>query len=78
LEFVIVHNARRVLLHSYIYLVSLNTTTSELIVRHRICYLKQCGAVENPFDCGVLRNLCGFFGAVVWEQVYFRVGSDPI
>jgi hypothetical protein len=26
----------------------------------------------------VLRNLCGFFGAVVWEQVYFRVGSDPI
>ncbi|CAB1318917.1 unnamed protein product, partial [Coregonus sp. 'balchen'] len=69
------------LLGSHIYLVSLNTTTWEFMSRHRISYLKHCGAVENPFDRGALRNLWGFFcvlGAVVWEQVYFWEGSDPI
>ncbi|KAG7273773.1 hypothetical protein CRUP_003273, partial [Coryphaenoides rupestris] len=50
--------------------------------RHRISYLRHCGADENPFDRGAARNLWGFFcvvggGGVVWEQVYFREGSDP-
>ncbi|KAG7253358.1 hypothetical protein CRUP_020529, partial [Coryphaenoides rupestris] len=51
--------------------------------RHRISYLRHCGADENPFDRGAARNLWGFFcvvggGGVVWEQVYFREGSDPV
>ena len=69
------------LLGSHLYLVSLNTTTWEFMSRHRISYLKHCGADENPFDRGALRNLWGFFcvwGTVVWEQVYFRQGSDSI
>ncbi|CAB1332450.1 unnamed protein product [Coregonus sp. 'balchen'] len=69
------------LLGSHLYLVSLNTTTWEFMSRHRISYLKHCGADENPFDRGALRNLWGFFcdwGAIVWEQVYFREGNDPI
>ncbi|KAG9281727.1 putative palmitoyltransferase ZDHHC12 [Astyanax mexicanus] len=68
------------LLGSHLYLVSLNTTTWEFMSRHRISYLKHCGADENPFDRGTLRNLWGFFcvwGTVVWEQVYFRQGCDP-
>ncbi|XP_046900966.1 palmitoyltransferase ZDHHC12-B isoform X2 [Hypomesus transpacificus] len=69
------------LLGSHLYLVSLNTTTWEFMSRHRISYLKHCGIDENPFDRGALRNLWGFFcgwGTVVWEQVYFREGNDPI
>uniref|UniRef100_A0A8K9UHU8 Palmitoyltransferase n=1 Tax=Oncorhynchus mykiss TaxID=8022 RepID=A0A8K9UHU8_ONCMY len=69
------------LLGSHLYLVSLNTTTWEFMSRHRISYLKHCGSEENPFDRGALRNLWGFFcnwGAIVWEQVYFREGNDPI
>lgn len=68
------------LLGSHLYLVSLNTTTWEFMSRHRISYLKHCGADENPFDRGTLRNLWGFFcvwGTVVWEKVYFRE-DDPI
>uniref|UniRef100_A0A3Q0QZQ7 Palmitoyltransferase n=1 Tax=Amphilophus citrinellus TaxID=61819 RepID=A0A3Q0QZQ7_AMPCI len=67
------------LLGSHLYLVSLNTTTWEFMSRHRISYLKHCGADENPFDRGTFHNLWGFFcvwGTVVWEQVYFREGSD--
>lgn len=69
------------LLGSHLYLVSLNTTTWEFMSRHRISYLKHCGADENPFDRGTLRNLWGFFcvwGIVVWEKVYFREDNDPI
>ncbi|XP_013855393.1 palmitoyltransferase ZDHHC12-B isoform X3 [Austrofundulus limnaeus] len=69
------------LLGSHLYLVSLNTTTWEFMSRHRISYLKHCGAEQNPFDRGTLLNLWGFFcvwGSVVWEQVYFREGSDPV
>ncbi|KAG5272069.1 hypothetical protein AALO_G00161320 [Alosa alosa] len=69
------------LLGSHLYLVSLNTTTWEFMSRHRISYLKHCGADENPFDRGTLRNLWGFFcvwGTVVWEKVYFREDNDPI
>lgn len=69
------------LLGSHLYLVSLNTTTWEFMSRHRISYLKHCGADENPFDRGTFHNLWGFFcvwGTVVWEQVYFREGSDQV
>nr|XP_006640822.1 PREDICTED: probable palmitoyltransferase ZDHHC12 [Lepisosteus oculatus] len=69
------------LLGSHLYLVSLNTTTWEFMSRHRISYLKHCGADENPFDRGVPRNLRDFFcvcRAVAWEEVYFRQGSDPV
>lgn len=69
------------LLGSHLYLVSLNTTTWEFMSRHRISYLKHCGADENPFDRGTFHNLWGFFcvwGTVVWEQVYFRQGSDQV
>lgn len=69
------------LLGSHLYLVSLNTTTWEFMSRHRISYLKHCGADENPFDRGTFHNLWGFFcvwGSVVWEQVYFREGSDQV
>ncbi|KAJ4926280.1 hypothetical protein JOQ06_008460 [Pogonophryne albipinna] len=69
------------LLGSHLYLVSLNTTTWEFMARHRISYLKHCGADENPFDRGTFHNLWGFYcvwGTVVWEQVYFREGSDQV
>ncbi|KAK2912040.1 hypothetical protein QQF64_027949 [Cirrhinus molitorella] len=69
------------LLGSHLYLVSLNTTTWEFMSRHRISYLKHCGADENPFDRGTLRNLWGFFciwEPVVWEHVYFKQANDPI
>lgn len=69
------------LLGSHLYLVSLNTTTWEFMSRHRISYLKHCGTDENPFDRGTFHNLWGFFcvwGTVVWEQVYFREGSDQV
>ncbi|XP_040013063.1 palmitoyltransferase ZDHHC12-B isoform X2 [Xiphias gladius] len=69
------------LLGSHLYLVSLNATTWEFMSRHRISYLKHCGADENPFDRGTFHNLWGFFcvwGTVVWEQVYFREGSDQV
>ncbi|XP_068190611.1 palmitoyltransferase ZDHHC12-B [Antennarius striatus] len=69
------------LLGSHLYLVSLNTTTWEFMSRHRISYLKHCGVDENPFDRGTFHNLWGFFcvwGTVVWEQVYFREGSDQV
>ncbi|KAL0965148.1 hypothetical protein UPYG_G00277410 [Umbra pygmaea] len=69
------------LLGSHLYLVSLNTTTWEFMSRHRISYLKHCGVDENPFDRGAMRNLWGFFcgwGTVVWEQVYYREGSDTV
>nr|XP_020474446.1 probable palmitoyltransferase ZDHHC12 [Monopterus albus]XP_020474447.1 probable palmitoyltransferase ZDHHC12 [Monopterus albus] len=69
------------LLGSHLYLVSLNTTTWEFMSRHRISYLKHCGIDENPFDRGTFHNLWGFFcvwGTVVWEQVYFREGSDQV
>lgn len=69
------------LLGSHLYLVSLNTTTWEFMSRHRISYLKHCGADENPFDRGTFHNLWGFFcvwGTVVWEQVYFREGSNQV
>ncbi|XP_060934991.1 palmitoyltransferase ZDHHC12-B [Limanda limanda] len=69
------------LLGSHLYLVSLNTTTWEFMSRHRISYLKHCGADENPFDRGSVQNLWGFFcvwGSVVWEQVYFREASDRV
>lgn len=69
------------LLGSHLYLVSLNTTTWEFMSRHRISYLKHCGADENPFDRGTFQNLWGFFcvwGTVVWEQVYFKEGSDQV
>ncbi|KAK1883698.1 putative palmitoyltransferase ZDHHC12 [Dissostichus eleginoides] len=69
------------LLGSHLYLVSLNTTTWEFMSRHRISYLKHCGADENPFDRGTFHNLWGFYcvwGTVVWEQVYFREGSDQV
>lgn len=69
------------LLGSHVYLVSLNTTTWEFMSRHRISYLKHCGADENPFDRGTFDNLWCFFcvwGTVVWEQVYFREGSDQV
>lgn len=69
------------LLGSHLYLVSLNTTTWEFMAHHRISYLKHCGADENPFDRGSVHNLWGFFcvwGTVVWEQVYFREGSNPV
>lgn len=69
------------LLGSHLYLISLNTTTWEFMSRHRISYLKHCGADENPFDRGTLHNLWGFFcvwGTVVWEQVYFREASEPV
>lgn len=49
--------------------------------RHRISYLKHCGADENPFDRGTFQNLWGFFciwGTVVWEHVYFKEGSDQV
>ncbi|XP_018588360.2 palmitoyltransferase ZDHHC12-B isoform X1 [Scleropages formosus] len=69
------------LLGSHLYLISLNTTTWEFMSRHRISYLKHCGADENPFDRGTLRNLWAFFcvwGSVVWEQMYFTEGSDSV
>ncbi|KAL7376117.1 hypothetical protein ABVT39_001353 [Epinephelus coioides] len=69
------------LLGSHLYLVSLNTTTWEFMSRHRISYLKHCGVDENPFDRGTFHNLWGFFcvwDTVVWEQVYFREGSDQV
>ncbi|XP_075885520.1 palmitoyltransferase ZDHHC12-B [Nelusetta ayraudi] len=69
------------LLASHIYLVSLNTTTWEFMSRHRISYLKHCGADENPFDRGTFHNLWSFFcvwGTVVWEQVYFREVRDQV
>ncbi|KAJ3605266.1 hypothetical protein NHX12_027316 [Muraenolepis orangiensis] len=71
------------LLGSHLYLVSLNTTTWEFMCRHRISYLRHCGTDENPFDRGTARNLWGFFcaaggGPVIWEQVYFREGSEPV
>ncbi|MEQ2158902.1 Palmitoyltransferase ZDHHC12-B [Goodea atripinnis] len=69
------------LLGSHLYLISMNITTWEFMSRHRISYLKHCGAEENPFDRGAAPNLWGFFcewGSVVWEQVYFREGNDPV
>ncbi|MGH0132608.1 UNVERIFIED_CONTAM: hypothetical protein FKN15_040759 [Acipenser sinensis] len=69
------------LLGSHLYLVSCNTTTWEFMSRHRISYLKHCGADENPFDQGIVRNLWSFFclcRTVAWEKVYFREGSDPV
>ncbi|MBN3279636.1 ZDH12 palmitoyltransferase, partial [Polyodon spathula] len=69
------------LLGSHLYLVSCNTTTWEFMSRHRISYLKHCGADENPFDQGISRNLWSFFclcRTVAWEKVYFREGSDPV
>ncbi|KAG7476783.1 hypothetical protein MATL_G00086420 [Megalops atlanticus] len=69
------------LLGSHLYLVSHNITTWEFMSRPRISYLKHCGADENPFDRGALQNLWGFFcvwGTVVWEQVYFREGNNPV
>eukprot|EP00066_Takifugu_rubripes_P002920 XP_003965147.1 PREDICTED: probable palmitoyltransferase ZDHHC12 isoform X2 [Takifugu rubripes] len=69
------------LLGSHLYLISLNTTTWEFMSRHRISYLRHCGADENPFDRGPAHNLWGFFcvwGTVVWEQVYFREGSNQV
>ncbi|KAL4660324.1 putative palmitoyltransferase ZDHHC12 isoform X1 [Arapaima gigas] len=68
------------LLGSHLYLVSMNTTTWEFMSRHRISYLKHCGADENPFDRGTLRNLWTFFCTrrnVAWEQLYVRGGTDP-
>ncbi|CAF88420.1 unnamed protein product, partial [Tetraodon nigroviridis] len=38
------------LLGSHLYLISLNTTTWEFMCRHRISYLRHCGADQNPFD----------------------------
>uniref|UniRef100_H3BYC7 Palmitoyltransferase n=1 Tax=Tetraodon nigroviridis TaxID=99883 RepID=H3BYC7_TETNG len=35
---------------SHLYLISLNTTTWEFMCRHRISYLRHCGADQNPFD----------------------------
>lgn len=67
------------LLGSHLYLVSMNITTWEFMSRHRISYLKHCGADQNPFDRGAAQNLWGFFcewGGVVWEQVYFREDDD--
>ncbi|KAM4527506.1 palmitoyltransferase ZDHHC12-B isoform 1-T1 [Odontesthes bonariensis] len=69
------------LLGSHLYLISLNITTWEFMSRHRISYLKHCGIDENPFDRGAFHNLWGFFcvwGTVVWEQVYFREGSNLV
>lgn len=69
------------LLGSHLYLISRNTTTWEFMARHRISYLRHCGADENPFDRGPAHNLWGFFcvwGTVVWEQVYFREGSNQV
>uniref|UniRef100_A0A3Q2QCW3 Palmitoyltransferase n=1 Tax=Fundulus heteroclitus TaxID=8078 RepID=A0A3Q2QCW3_FUNHE len=69
------------LLGSHLYLVSINVTTWEFMSRHRISYLRHCGADDNPFDRGAARNLWGFFcewGGVAWEQAYFREGSDPV
>ncbi|XP_018587236.1 palmitoyltransferase ZDHHC12-A isoform X2 [Scleropages formosus] len=69
------------LLGSHLYLVSLNSTTWEFMSRHRISYLKQCGADENPFDRGTLRNLRAFFcsaHAVAWERLYTAGGTDPV
>ncbi|KAM4532133.1 palmitoyltransferase ZDHHC12-B isoform 2-T2 [Fundulus diaphanus] len=69
------------LLGSHLYLVSMNVTTWEFMSRHRISYLKHCGADDNPFDRGAARNLWGFFcewGGVAWEQAYFREGNDPV
>lgn len=69
------------LLGSHLYLISLNTTTWEFMSRHRISYLRHCGADQNPFDRGPAHNLWGFFcvwGTVVWEQVYFREGSNQV
>lgn len=69
------------LLGSHLYLISLNTTTWEFMSRHRISYLRHCGADENPFDRGPAHNLWGFFcvwGTVVWEQVYFQEGSNQV
>uniref|UniRef100_A0A3Q3VU49 Uncharacterized protein n=1 Tax=Mola mola TaxID=94237 RepID=A0A3Q3VU49_MOLML len=69
------------LLCSHLYLVSLNTTTWEFMSHHRISYLKHCGIDENTFDRGTFHNLWGFFcvwGTVVWEQVYFKKGSDQV
>uniref|UniRef100_H3C8P8 Palmitoyltransferase n=1 Tax=Tetraodon nigroviridis TaxID=99883 RepID=H3C8P8_TETNG len=66
---------------SHLYLISLNTTTWEFMCRHRISYLRHCGADQNPFDRGPAHNLWGFFcvwGTVVWEQVYFQEGSDQL
>lgn len=67
------------LLGSHLYLVSMNITTWEFMSRHRISYLKHCGADQNPFDRGAAQNLWGFFcewGGVAWEQVYFREDDD--
>ncbi|XP_035235235.1 probable palmitoyltransferase ZDHHC12 [Anguilla anguilla] len=69
------------LLGSHLYLVSLNTTTWEFMSHHRISYLKHCGADENPFDQGTLRNLWSFFCTcriVAWEQVYFRESTERV
>lgn len=69
------------LLGSHLYLISLNTTTWEFMSRHRISYLRHCGADQNPFDRGPAHNLWGFFcvwGTMVWEQVYFREASDQV
>lgn len=69
------------LLGSHLYLVSFNTTTWEFMSHHHISYLKHCGIDENTFDRGTFHNLWGFFcvwGTVVWEQVYFKKGSDQV
>uniref|UniRef100_A0A4W3IRS7 Palmitoyltransferase n=1 Tax=Callorhinchus milii TaxID=7868 RepID=A0A4W3IRS7_CALMI len=63
------------LLVSHLYLVSNNTTTWEFMSRHRISYLKHCSTEENPFDQGIVKNLCTFFcvwKTIAWENIYFR------
>uniref|UniRef100_A0A3Q2ZNF0 Palmitoyltransferase n=1 Tax=Kryptolebias marmoratus TaxID=37003 RepID=A0A3Q2ZNF0_KRYMA len=69
------------LLGCHLYLVSVNCTTWEFMSRHRISYLKNCGAEENPFDRGLLCNLWDFFcicRTVMWEQVYQRNSQNPV
>lgn len=69
------------LLGCHLYLVSINCTTWEIMSRHRISYLKNCGDEENPFDRGFFCNLWGFFcmcRSVVWEQVYQRNASQAV
>ncbi|XP_064420441.1 palmitoyltransferase ZDHHC12-A [Latimeria chalumnae] len=69
------------LLVSHLYLVSCNTTTWEFMSRHRISYLKHCGAEENPFDQGIIRNLWTFFcvcQTINWEKIYFQEENNPV
>uniref|UniRef100_A0A1A8PLD8 Palmitoyltransferase n=2 Tax=Nothobranchius rachovii TaxID=451742 RepID=A0A1A8PLD8_9TELE len=64
------------LLGCHFYLISINCTTWEFMSRHRISYLKDRGAEENPFDRGVFCNLWDFFcvcRTVMWEQVHKKV-----